>query len=67
MLANLKAEMSRRGLTAKDIGAIIKRSNQATRDKINGKTGFSVEEALKTRDALFPGLEIEYLFSNLTP
>lgn len=64
MLANLKAEMCRRNLTAKDIGAIIQKSDKTTRDKINGKSGFSVEEALKTRDALFPGLDIEYLFAN---
>ena len=66
MLANLKAEMCRRSLTAKDIGAIIQKSDKTTRDKINGKSGFSVEEAFKTRDALFPGLEIEYLFANFS-
>ena len=64
MLTNLKAEMCRRSLTAKDIGAIIQKCDKTTRDKINGKSVFSVEEALKTRDALFPGLEIEYLFAN---
>ncbi len=64
MLINLKAEMCRRNLTAKDVGAIIQKSDKTTRDKINGKSGFSVEEALKTRDALFPGLDIEYLFAN---
>ena len=67
MLANLRAEMSRRGLTAKDIGAIIKKSDKTARDKISGKVSFSIDEALKTRDALFPGLEIEYLFANSCP
>lgn len=66
VLINLKAEMCRRNLTAKDVGAIIQKSDKTTRDKINGKSGFSVEEALKTRDALFPGLDIEYLFANFS-
>ena len=32
------------------------------RNKLNGKTSFSVDEAIQIQEAFFPDLEIKYLF-----
>lgn len=59
---NLKAEMQRNGLTIKDIMQTIGCSEKTARNKINGDTDFTFPEAERVRDALFPGLRMEYLF-----
>ena len=63
MLMNLKAEMARNNVTVDMVMHSIGRSDKTTRDKINGKSGFLLSEAVKVRDELFPGMDIEYLFA----
>lgn len=63
MLRNLKAEMARNGVSTEMIMTVLGKSDKTTRDKINGKSGLYLSEALKIRDTLFPGLSLEYLFS----
>ena len=62
VLRNLKAEMARAGLTGLDIAAVIGTTEKTARDKINGKTSFSLDQAFKIRDTCFPGQSFEYLF-----
>lgn len=64
MLRNLKAEMARSGVSTEMIMNVLGRSDKTTRDKINGKSGLYLSEAVKIRDALFPGMSIEYLFQS---
>lgn len=64
MLKNMKAEMVRNGITTEMVMDVLHRSEKTTRDKINGRSDFSFDEAVRVRDALFPGLALEYLFSN---
>lgn len=62
-MKNLAAEMARFGISNADIQAILSCSRNTVINKLNDTTEFSVSEAIKIRDALFPGMRIEYLFS----
>ena len=64
MLRNMKAEMIRNHVTAKMVMEVIGKSDKTTRSKINGKSPLHFNEAIKIRDTLFPGMDIEYLFDN---
>lgn len=60
---NLSAEMARYGVSTTDIQALLGCSNKTVTNKLTDSTAFSVSEAIKIRDAFFPGLRIEYLFA----
>lgn len=62
-MRNLSAEMARYGVRNVDIQNLLSCTDKTVRNKIDGVTEFSVAEALKIRDAFFPGLRIEYLFA----
>jgi hypothetical protein len=62
LLNNLKAELSRKALTAKDIAALLDKRVATIYDKMNGHYSFSFEEALLIRDRFFPEFTLEYLF-----
>ena len=62
-MRNLSAEMARYGVRNADIQNLLSCTDKTVRNKIDGVTEFSVAEALKIRDAFFPGLRIEYLFA----
>ena len=61
MLCNLKAEMSRHGLTAADIGRCIEKTEKTAQAKIRGEYPFTYPELVKIRDVLFPNCELDYL------
>ena len=63
MLMSLKAEMARNNITTEMVMRSIGKSDKTTRDKINGKSGFLLSEAVKVRNDFFPGMDIEYLFA----
>lgn len=63
MLCNLRAEMARRGLSAADISRVIGKTDRSARDKISGRYTFSIDEAKKVRDTFFPGMDLDFLFS----
>ena len=62
-MKNLLAEMARSGVQIQDIQNLLGCTDRTVRNKLDGKTEFSVNEALKIRNALFPGLRVEYLFA----
>lgn len=62
-MRNLSAEMARYGVRNADIQDLLSCTDKTVRNKIDGVTEFSVAEALKIRDAFFPGMRIEYLFA----
>lgn len=64
MLCNLKAEMARRSISILDIAKEIGRTDRSVREKISGRTQFSMPEAAMVRDKFFPGYSLEYLFTN---
>lgn len=62
-MRNLSAEMARFGISNADIQAVLSCSSKTVANKLNDATEFSISEAIKIRDTLFPGLRIEYLFA----
>ena len=64
MLNNLKAEYVRKGLNPKDrVMRALKCSEKTARNKLEGKTPTTIQEAEKIRDADFEGFTIDYLFA----
>lgn len=62
MFKNLEAEMVRKGVSKKEMAALIGVSYNTMRNKINGKQKFFYDEACKIREHFFPELSLEYLF-----
>ena len=62
MFRNLEAEMVRKGVSKKEMAALIGVSYNTIRNKINGKQKFLYDEAFKIREHFFPKLSLEYLF-----
>lgn len=62
-MKNLSAEMARYGVTNSDIQGILACTGKTVWNKLNDVSEFSVGEAIRIRDAFFPGLRIEYLFA----
>lgn len=63
MFRNLKSEMVRRNVTTRAISKEIGRTEKSVQMKLSGKTQFTIGEALRIRDAFFPGMDLEFLFS----
>lgn len=63
MLVNLRAEMARYGISTADFARVTGKTERSIRDKISGKRDFTLPESAAIRDAFFPGLKLEYLFS----
>ena len=61
-MQNLMAEMTRSNVRVSDIQSLLGCTEKTVRNKLNGKTEFSVNEAMLIRDTYFPGLRVEYLF-----
>jgi DNA-binding XRE family transcriptional regulator len=62
MFPNLDAEMARMGVTKKDLSQLLGVRYATLIDKTNGKSRFTLDEALEIRNSLFPGCTVEYLF-----
>lgn len=63
-MKNLLAEMIRAGVQISDIEKLLECTNRTVKNKLDSKTEFSVNEALKIRNAFFPGMRIDYLFAD---
>ncbi len=59
---NLKAEMAKRNISIEDIAQLLKIHRNSVANKINGRSRFTVDEALLVRDTFFPNLSTDYLF-----
>lgn len=62
-MRNLQAEIKRFGLSNSDIQKVLGCSEKTARNKIHGETEFTITEAFRVRDTLFPGSRMEYLFA----
>lgn len=62
MHRNLKAEMIRANLSVKKLAMLLGITERSLRNKINGKTEFSLNEALKVRNTISPSMGLEELF-----
>lgn len=61
---NLRAEMARNGVTIKEIAELLGVRFATVSDKMNGRSRFFCDEAIKIKRKFFPNLPIEYLFDD---
>lgn len=64
MFENLLAEMKRQGITDKALSLAIRVDLDTWRDKISGKADFTRSEMVTIRNVAFPGITLDYLFSD---
>lgn len=62
--SNLVGEIAKRKIKKYTIAQALKLHNNSFRNKLYGKTSFSVDEAIQIQEKFFPDLEIKYLFSS---
>ena len=60
---NLKGEMAKRKVSIEAMAELLEMHRNSVSNKINGPSSFSIEESIKIRDAFFPKMELDYLFS----
>lgn len=63
MYPNLKAEMARNDVDIQAIMDVTGKSRAAVSNNLNGRGSFSIGEAIKIKNTLFPMFTIDYLFS----
>lgn len=59
---NLKAEMARSGVSTSDVAAACGKTRHTVYRYLHSGDGFSFKSAEQVRDALFPGMTVDYLF-----
>ena len=60
--ANLEAEITRKGLSKKEIAETLGVRLATVYNKLKGKCPFTLDEAFKIRNKHFPDFALEYLF-----
>lgn len=63
-MLKINGEMKIYGIRNSDICKVIRKTEKTVRNKLNGTSDFSVIEAIKIRNELFPGRSLEELFSD---
>lgn len=66
MKPNLKAEMARTNISYVDIASLLGVCEKTARNKLNGSTKFTIEEALKIKSNFFSNCSSDYLFASDT-
>ena len=62
MFSTLRAEMSRKNVTCKNLAELFEMTPQTISFKMNGKSGFTLDEAKKIKDFLGVEMSIDELF-----
>lgn len=62
MYRNLEAEMVKVGLSKRELAEMINMPYSTLADKLSGRTGLWLEEAILIRKTAFPNFSTEYLF-----
>lgn len=62
MYKNLQAEMARHDINRKQLADMAGIKYSTISDKLNGRTRFEFDEALRIKQAAFPHMTLEYLF-----
>lgn len=62
MYRNLQAEMARIDINRRNLSEMTGIKYSTISDKLNGKTKFEFDEALKIKNVAFPSFSLEYLF-----
>ena len=62
---NLEAEMKRKKITRNDVASLLGLSYRTIHSRFNGESEWGYAECVKVRDAFFPGMELDYLFTTI--
>ena len=62
MLGNFRKAMKAKGISALAIANLIGTTEKTVNNKINGDSDFTLPEALKIRENLFPEFDLCYLY-----
>ncbi|RKO63229.1 helix-turn-helix domain-containing protein [Caldibacillus debilis] len=61
---NLRAEMARNGVTIRQIADLLGVRFATISDKLNGRSRFFCDEAIRIKRHFFPDCSLEYLFDD---
>lgn len=61
---NLRAEMARHGVTVRQIAELLGVRFATVSDKLNGRSRFFTDEAIRIKQHFFPNCSLEYLFDD---
>ena len=64
MFRNLLAEMARNNFSGKDVSELIGMDYGSWRNKMRGRTEFTLGEMLNIRNKVFPDMTLDYLFAS---
>ena len=59
---NLRGELAKRRVSIEDIANLLGVDRNTVANKLNGKSAFSIDQAMKIQEAFFPDLELRWLF-----
>lgn len=65
MYLNLKTEMERIGVTREQIAILLDIHRNSVANKLDGRSSFTIEEALRLREKYFPYADFQYLFKKV--
>lgn len=63
-MLNVKKELSAKGISYTVVASLLGVADKTAWNKVKGECEFTVSEALKVKQNLFPEFEISYLFSD---
>lgn len=66
MFKNLRNALSDKGITLKAYAEFLGVTEKTIQNKMNGKTEFTLAEAVKTSNFLLPEYRLDYLFARAT-
>lgn len=58
----LTDEMNKKGITRRDLAALLNKSYTAVCNRFSGKTSFRIKETMLIRSTYFPNCSLDYLF-----
>ena len=61
MYNNLRAEMTRSNVTVQAVADLLDKTARTVRDKLMGRSDFTIGEFTKIHDTFFPALSLAYL------
>lgn len=64
MYQNLRTEMARAHVAKSEVARAMGKSPKSLWNRLNGQSPFTIPEAFAIRDRFFPGMSLDYLFSN---
>ena len=59
----LRGEMAKRKVTIENIATLLGIHRNSVANKLDGKSSFSIEQAVLIQKTYFPDLELKYLFT----